>query len=117
MSQEVGRPVRLQLSREHELGWDNYGPAVLSDLRAGVDATGKLTALEYRAWTHEGGFFIADTVSQLVLDTPPAPGGFGGAGVAGPGGGGPFQSTYRRWTCTTSPIAELSTTASPARAT
>ena len=88
MSQEVGRPVRLQLSREDEFGWDNYGPALLSDVRAGVDANGKLVAFEYRAWTHEGGSFIADTVSQLVLDTPPAPAGFGGAGVAGPGGGG-----------------------------
>jgi len=87
MSQEVGRPVRLQLSREDELGWDNYGPALLSDLRAGVDANGKIVALEYRAWVHEGGFFIADTVSQLVLGSPPAAG-FGGAGVAGPGGGG-----------------------------
>ena len=38
MSQEVGKPVRLQFSREDEFGWDNYGPALLSDLRGAVDA-------------------------------------------------------------------------------
>ena len=45
LSQEVGRPVRLQLSRADEFGWDNYGPAQLAELRAAVDADGKLVAL------------------------------------------------------------------------
>ncbi len=44
LSQEVGKPVRLQFSREDEFGWDNYGPGHLADLRAAVDAHGKLVA-------------------------------------------------------------------------
>ena len=75
LSQEVGRPVRLQLSREDELGWDNYGPALLSDVRAGVDANGKLVAFEYRAWTHATAGSRRRRSSSL--DTPPATGGFG----------------------------------------
>jgi CO/xanthine dehydrogenase Mo-binding subunit len=89
LSQEAGRPVRLQLSRADEHGWDNYGPAQLSDLRAATDAHGKLVALEYRAWVHTASY--QDAVAQLVLGRPPA-GGFGfGAGVDGPGGAGLFS--------------------------
>ena len=86
MSQEVGKPVRLQFSREDEFGWDNYGPALLSDLRAAVDANGRLVAFEYQGWTHTGGGL--DTTSQLALGAPPAAN-IGGS--PGPGGGGLFS--------------------------
>ena len=33
--------------RWDEHGWGNYGPAMLADIRAAVDADGKLTGLEY----------------------------------------------------------------------
>ncbi len=69
MSQEVGKPVRLQFSREDEHGWDNYGPAHLADLRASVDANGKLLAYDYQAWGHTGGGM--NTATQLALATPP----------------------------------------------
>ena len=65
LSQEVGRPVRLQLSRADELGWDNYGPALLSEVRAAVDADGKLVALDYQAWSHATAWL--ETASQLAL--------------------------------------------------
>ena len=54
MSQELGKPVRLQFSRQDEFGWDNYGPAHLADVRGAVDANGKLVAFEYQAWGHDG---------------------------------------------------------------
>jgi CO/xanthine dehydrogenase Mo-binding subunit len=47
MSQLAGAPVRLQFMRWDEHGWDNYSPAVLADVRAGVDADGRLTAIDY----------------------------------------------------------------------
>jgi nicotinate dehydrogenase subunit B len=71
LSQEVGKPVRLQFSREDEFGWDNYGPAHLADLRAAIDANGKLVAFEYKAWSHSAGGM--DTATQLALGTPPPP--------------------------------------------
>ena len=52
MSQAVGRPVRVQYMRWDEHGWDNYGPAHLAEVRAGVDADGKLVAYEYHGWQH-----------------------------------------------------------------
>jgi nicotinate dehydrogenase subunit B len=88
LSQEVGRPVRLQLSREDEHGWDNYGPALLSDLRAAVDADGKLVALDYQAWSHATAWF--ETASQLALGSLPPAAGFG-APAPGPGGAGLFS--------------------------
>ena len=86
MSQEVGKPVRLQFSREDEFGWDNYGPALLSDLRGAVDTDGRLVAFEYQGWAHIGGGL--DTTSQLALGAPPV--GTAG-GNPGPGGAGLFS--------------------------
>src|SRR4029079_7186108 len=37
MSQVLGKPVRVQYMRWDEHGWDNYGPAHLADVRAGID--------------------------------------------------------------------------------
>ena len=45
----TGKPVRLQFMRWDEHGWDNYGPAQMTDIRAGASADGKLVALEYTA--------------------------------------------------------------------
>jgi CO/xanthine dehydrogenase Mo-binding subunit len=44
MSQLVGAPVRLQFMRWDEHGYDNYGPAMMYDIKLGADANGKLIA-------------------------------------------------------------------------
>jgi CO/xanthine dehydrogenase Mo-binding subunit len=46
MSQLAGKPVRVQFMRWDEHGWDNYGPAQMSDVRGGVDANGKIVATD-----------------------------------------------------------------------
>jgi CO/xanthine dehydrogenase Mo-binding subunit len=46
MSQAIGKPVRVQYMRWDEHGWDNYSPATLWDVRGGVDASGKLVAID-----------------------------------------------------------------------
>jgi CO/xanthine dehydrogenase Mo-binding subunit len=81
MSKELGKPVRLQFSREDEFGWDNYGPAHLADVRGAVDGNGKIVAFEYQGWGH--GSPATQTASQLALGTPPS--------VIDPDGGGLFQ--------------------------
>ncbi len=50
MSAITGKPVRLQFMRWDEHGWDNYGPAQMTDVRAGIDANGKITAFEFTAF-------------------------------------------------------------------
>jgi nicotinate dehydrogenase subunit B len=50
MSQAVGRPVRVQLSRQDEMAWENYGFAYVIDQRAGVDGSGNVVGWDYEAW-------------------------------------------------------------------
>jgi CO/xanthine dehydrogenase Mo-binding subunit len=69
MSQELGRPVRVQFSREDEFGWDNYGPAHLAELRAAVDSSGKITAFDYQGWGY--GTPAVDTTDQLAVGSAP----------------------------------------------
>jgi len=51
LSQAVGRPVRVQLSRKDEMSWDNYGLAFVVDQRAGLDREGTITAWDYESWS------------------------------------------------------------------
>ena len=50
LSRAVGRPVRVQWSRQDEHGWDPKGPPQLLQLRAAVDERGEVAAWETRAW-------------------------------------------------------------------
>ena len=51
LSQAVGRPVRVQWSREDENGWEPEGPAMLFEMAGAVGADGKISAWTYDAWT------------------------------------------------------------------
>ena len=50
LSQAVGRPVRVQWSREDELGWDPKGPPQLLELRGTLAADGRIDAWETEMW-------------------------------------------------------------------
>ncbi len=52
LSQAVGKPVRVQWSRkdEHQNG-ENFGPAYVINLKAGVDAGGQISTWSYETWT------------------------------------------------------------------
>jgi CO/xanthine dehydrogenase Mo-binding subunit len=51
LSQAVGRPVRVQLTRKDEMSWENYGVAVLVDQRAALDEHGNIAAWSYEGWS------------------------------------------------------------------
>ena len=46
VSKAVGKPVRMQWMRWDQHGWDAFGPAFMADYRGGVNASGKIVALE-----------------------------------------------------------------------
>jgi nicotinate dehydrogenase subunit B len=50
LSQAVGRPVRVQWTREDEHVWEPKGPAMLFEM-SGAVADGKVSAWTYDAWT------------------------------------------------------------------
>jgi CO/xanthine dehydrogenase Mo-binding subunit len=65
LSQTVGQPVRVQFMRWDEHGWDNYGPAHLAEVRAAIDAAGKIIAYEYHGWQH--GWIVTENSHELAL--------------------------------------------------
>ncbi len=69
LSQLAGKPVRVQFMRWDEHGWDNFGPAHVAEVRAAVDAGGKIVAYEYQGWQH--GWHVIETSQELAQRTPP----------------------------------------------
>jgi CO/xanthine dehydrogenase Mo-binding subunit len=83
LSQAVGKPVRVQWSRQDELGWDPKGPAMLIDVRGGLDAQGQVIAWDYTVSTtthstRPGGNAENLLAAQLVRQQPPRLGSGGG---------------------------------------
>jgi nicotinate dehydrogenase subunit B len=68
MSQSLGRPVRVQWTREEGIAWDPKAPAAVIALKAGLDAAGNLTAWHFRAKGFSGWDvkWFADTPEQTL---------------------------------------------------
>ena len=54
LSHAVGRPVRVQLSRQDEMAWENFGSACVIKQRAALGPTG-ITAWESETWSASKG--------------------------------------------------------------
>jgi len=50
LSQAVGKPVRVQLTRKDEMAWENYGFPYVIDQRAGLDRDGNIVAWDCESW-------------------------------------------------------------------
>jgi CO/xanthine dehydrogenase Mo-binding subunit len=70
MSQAVGKPVRAQFMRWDEHGWDTYGPPVLADVRAGIDAKGNIVAYDSTAWGHPYVPYLAGQTTRELTGVP-----------------------------------------------
>ena len=46
LSQLVGKPVRVQWTLQEDLAWSSASPGWVADLKAGIDARGKLVAIQ-----------------------------------------------------------------------
>ena len=77
LSQAVGQPVRVQWSREQEFLWEPKAPAMIMEVRGGLDAEGNVTAWEYQVWSPNHGarprFAAQLLASQWMNDQPPPP--------------------------------------------
>jgi nicotinate dehydrogenase subunit B len=73
------RPVRVQWMREQEHLWEPYGPAMLTDTKAALDAGGNIVSWEYEVWsnghsTRPGGAASLMPTWHLAAPlTPPEP--------------------------------------------
>jgi nicotinate dehydrogenase subunit B len=88
LSKAVGKPVRVQFMRWDDMGYDNYDGAEVIDVRAGVDANGKISAFDYVAYSQQdvaqppsaintGGVYLipnrkvlANTAPSLLMTAP-----------------------------------------------
>jgi CO/xanthine dehydrogenase Mo-binding subunit len=50
LSQAIGRPVRLQFSRQDEMMWENFGAACVIEHRAALGADGKIAVWNRENW-------------------------------------------------------------------
>ena len=50
LSQAVGKPVRVQLSRQDEMAWENYGFPYVIEQRVGLSADGNILAWDCESW-------------------------------------------------------------------
>jgi nicotinate dehydrogenase subunit B len=78
LSQAVGRPVRVQWSREDEFAWEPKAPAMVMQVHGGLDAQGNVVAWDFHVWspTHVARpRFSGQLLTQQLLtgapDTPP----------------------------------------------
>jgi CO/xanthine dehydrogenase Mo-binding subunit len=70
LSQAVRRPVRVQLSRQDEMAWENYGVAYVIDMRVGLDASGAIVAWDCESWNPSlGGRPGYETPGNVITGT------------------------------------------------
>lgn len=50
LSQAVGRPVRLQFSRQDEMMWENFGAACVVEHRAAIGSDGRISSWDRENW-------------------------------------------------------------------
>jgi len=77
LSQSVGKPVRVQLSRKDEMAWENYGYAFVIEERAGLDAAGNIVTWDHEAWSpvmggRPGGNAPGNVVTGMLAGFEPA---------------------------------------------
>ena len=76
-----GTPVRVQWMREDEHAWEPYGPAMITKVRAALDASGNVAGWQYDVWsnTHSsrpgkaGELAAAWSLERPFQPSPPRP--------------------------------------------
>src|SRR4029453_15156281 len=78
LSQAVGKPVRVQLSRSDEMAWENYGFPYVIDQQVALAGDGTIVAWDCESWSaSRGGRPGANTpgnvITGLLAGFAPAP--------------------------------------------
>jgi nicotinate dehydrogenase subunit B len=69
LAKAVGRPVRVQLTREQEQGWEPKGAAQLMDVRGSLDGKGNITGYQFATKYFTG---RAETLAHYLTGAKPA---------------------------------------------
>jgi nicotinate dehydrogenase subunit B len=72
-----GKPVRVQWMREDEHAWEPYGPAMLTKVRAALDANGSIAGWQFEVWSNTHSMRPVGKAGELAaawsLDKPSQP--------------------------------------------
>ena len=76
-----GAPVRVQWMREQEHTWEPFGPAMITDVKASLDASGRVVDWQYEIWSNShnqridnaGRLLPAQYLAQPFTPAPPQP--------------------------------------------
>ncbi len=71
LSRAVGKPVRVQWTRQEEFAWEPKSPAGIMEVEAGLDENGRVVAWSYDIWSssHVSRSFVAEQLLTLHLIT------------------------------------------------
>jgi CO/xanthine dehydrogenase Mo-binding subunit len=78
LSQAVGRPVRLQWSRQDEFVWEPKAPAMVMEVQAGLDEQNNITAWDYHVWSPSHvarARFAGQLIAAQLMSQQPFPAG------------------------------------------
>ncbi len=78
LSQAVGKPVKVQLTRKDEMAWENFGYPYMIAQRVGVGSDGGIEAWDYEAWfashgSRPGYHTPGNVVTGMLLGYEPRP--------------------------------------------
>jgi nicotinate dehydrogenase subunit B len=78
LSQAVGKPVRLQFSRQDEMMWENFGSACVIEHRAALDSSGRISVWDRENWVaslgnRPGYDRPGNVISGMLLGYEPEP--------------------------------------------
>jgi CO/xanthine dehydrogenase Mo-binding subunit len=76
LAQAVGRPVRVQWTRQDEFAWEPKAPAMVMEVAGGLDAKGNVVAWDYHVWSPSHvarARFGGQLVTAQLLSGQPAP--------------------------------------------
>ncbi|HUK35009.1 MAG TPA: molybdopterin cofactor-binding domain-containing protein, partial [Vicinamibacterales bacterium] len=115
LSKTLGQPVRVQWSRQDELGWDPKGPQQLLDLEATLEPSGRITTWDTQMWlpiaAPGGRALLAADAANIAQEHG------GGAGAITQNGEPPYQVANVRvrvhWR--TDPVLALSNLRAPGK--
>jgi nicotinate dehydrogenase subunit B len=78
LSQAVGKPVRLQWSRQDEFLWEPKAPAMVMQVQAGLDEQGHITAWDYHVYSFSHiarARFAGQLIASQLINRQPFPDG------------------------------------------
>ena len=76
LAQAVGRPVRVQWTRRDEFVWEPKSPAMVMEVRGGLDDKGNVVAWEYGVWSPSHARrprFAGQLLTAQLITGQPAP--------------------------------------------